>query len=254
MTPISVVVITYNEEANIERCLLSAGDIADEILVVDSFSTDKTEEICKTLNVRFIQHKFEGYIEQKDWAANQANYDHILSLDADEVISEKLKNSILDVKSNWVFDAYSFNRLNYYCGKWIRHSGWYPDRKIRLFNRKTGKWMGENPHDKVELAEGSTQMHIKGDLLHYTYYSVKEHINQTVKFAELSAVAAFKKGKKAGIFSIIVHTIWKFKRNYFFKLGFLDGYYGFVICTITAIGTFFKYVRLRELNHSKKIS
>jgi glycosyltransferase involved in cell wall biosynthesis len=130
MQKISVVIITYNEEKDIGRCLDAVKDVADDIVVVDSFSTDRTEEICKEKGARFVQHKFEGHIQQKNWAITQARYPHVLSLDADEVVSERLQKEILKVKENWQADGYYFNRMTNYCGKWIKHCGWYPDRKI----------------------------------------------------------------------------------------------------------------------------
>src|ERR1035437_3751774 len=132
MIQLSVVIITYNEEYNIARCLESVKTIADDIVVIDSFSTDKTKEICESAGVRFVQHKFEGHIEQKNWAITQAKFPHILSLDADEALDGTLIKSILEVKNNWKYDGYYMNRLTNYCGKWIYHCGWYPDRKLRL--------------------------------------------------------------------------------------------------------------------------
>ena len=140
MPDISAVIITYNEEKNLERCIESVRDIADEIVIVDSFSTDRTKEICKKYELHFIEHKFEGHIQQKNWAITQAKYPHILSLDADEVLSDRLKESIREVKENWTHDGYYFNRLTNYCGKWIRHCGWYPDRKLRLWDSRKGRW------------------------------------------------------------------------------------------------------------------
>jgi glycosyltransferase involved in cell wall biosynthesis len=168
MNKLSVVFITFNEEKNIERSLVSVREIADEIVVVDSFSTDATKEICVNYGVRFIEHEFRGYVEQKNFAASQATYDLVLSLDADEVPDAKLIESISSVKSNWQFDGYFMNRLNNYCGTWIRHGTWYPNRKLRLWNRKKGKWAGFNPHDRFELVDGSSTGYLKGDLLHYS--------------------------------------------------------------------------------------
>jgi len=165
MTPISLVIITYNEERNIARCIESVGELSDEVVVVDSFSTDRTEEICRQYGAKFIQHTFEGHIEQKNYAITQATHPHILSLDADEALSEELKQSIYQVKQNWRYDGYYFNRLTSYCGKWIRHSGWYPDRKLRLFDSRKGRWAGVNPHDRYEPDKGSTIRFLEGDLL-----------------------------------------------------------------------------------------
>ena len=139
MVQISGVIITYNEEEHIEKCLMSLTDVVDEILIVDSFSTDKTQGICEQFNVRFIQHKFEGYIEQKNYALSLATHDYILSLDGDEALSDTLKESILKVKQNWEHDGYYSNRMNNYCGQWIKHSDWYPDRKLRLFKKGSGE-------------------------------------------------------------------------------------------------------------------
>ena len=134
MTKLSVVIITFNEEKNIARCLASIENIADDIVVVDSFSTDKTEQICLKFKVRFIQHKFEGHIQQKNWALQHAKYPHVLSLDADEALDEKLKSQIESIKGNWIADGYTMNRLTNYCGQWIKHCGWYPDKKLNNYD------------------------------------------------------------------------------------------------------------------------
>ena len=134
MTKLSVVIITFNEEKNIARCLDSIESIADDIIVVDSFSTDQTKQICSQFNVRFIQHEFEGHIEQKNWALQQAKYPHVLSLDADEALTEPLQTLVRSIKENWTADGYTMNRLTNYCGQWIKHCGWYPDRKLRQVN------------------------------------------------------------------------------------------------------------------------
>jgi len=247
MPQISAVILTYNEEKNIERCLLSIKDIADDVLVVDSFSTDNTENICKKFNVRFVQHEFEGYIEQKNWAVSQTKFPHILSLDADEVLSDKLKESILEVKNNWKYDGYYFNRLTNYCGKWIKHTSWYPSKKLRLWDSNKGKWEGINPHDIFILERGATQKYLKGDLLHYSYYSIQEHIEQINKFSNIVALAYFKKGTKVNLLKIIIHPLWRIFRDYFLKAGFLEGFYGLVISVNCAHETFLKYVKLRQL-------
>lgn len=246
MTKISVVIITYNEERNIGRCLDSVRDIADDIVVVDSYSTDGTEKICREYGVRFIQHAFEGHIEQKNWAINQAKYPHILSLDADELLSEELRRSILEVKENWKYDGYYFNRLTNYCGKWIRHTSWYPARKLRLWDSRKGRWGGLNPHDRFILFKGASKKYLPGDLLHYSYFSINEHIEQINKFSSIVSRAYYKAGKRATILNIIFSPIWRMFRDYFIKLGFLDGYYGLVISVNSAHETFLKYIKLRD--------
>ncbi|MEF8810761.1 MAG: glycosyltransferase family 2 protein [Bacteroidales bacterium] len=247
MTPISLVIITYNEERNIARCIESVGELADEVVVVDSFSTDRTEEICRQYGAKFIQHAFEGHIQQKNFAVVQATYPFILSLDADEALSDELKESIRKVKQDRKYDGYYFNRLTNYCGKWIRHSGWYPDRKLRLFDTRKGRWKGVNPHDRYELEEGSRLKFLQGDLLHYCFNSIQEHVDQTNKFSEEGAKALFDKGKRSSTLKIIVKSASRFFRNYFIKLGFLDGYYGYIICRMSAFSNFIKYAKLKEL-------
>jgi len=245
---ISVVIITYNEEKNIGRCLDSVREVADEIVVVDSYSTDKTKDICRSMNVKFRQHQFEGHIEQKNYAVFCASYGQILSLDADEVLSEKLKQSILAAKQNWQFDGYSFNRLTNYCGKWIRHSGWYPDTKLRLWDRRKGRWGGVNPHDRVIMDEQIIIAHIAGDLHHYSYHSVKDHVDQINSFSEIAARAAYAAGRNTNLLlDIVFNPLLTFFKKYFLKLGILDGYQGFMIAIHTAYGKFLKYIKLREL-------
>lgn len=250
MIKLSAVIITFNEEKNIGRCLDSLKGIADDIVVVDSFSTDRTEEIAKAKGARFIKHKFEGHIEQKNFAATQAIYPHVLSLDADEALSDNLKESISAVKINWLCDGYYMNRLTNYCGRWITHSGWYPDRKLRLWDSRLGRWNGINPHDKYELNQGTKVGFLKGDILHYSYYSVEEHVRQSAYFSEIAAKAMHKKGKRAGISNLILNPLIKFAKLYFLQLGLLDGYAGFQIAKITARATFDKYKKLRRLSNS----
>ena len=252
MVKISAVIITFNEERNIVRCLESLAGIADEIVVVDSFSTDATVDLCKPSNAIILQHEFEGYMQQKKWACAQAVNDFILSLDADEVLSPELRDSILEVKNNWQSDGYMFNRLTDYKGKWIRHSGWYPDRKLRLWDRCKGDWSGINLHESVKMAEGSKVDTLSGDLLHYSYYSTQQHLNQINKFTEIAAKEGVAKGKNTSMFLIIIKSIWKFKRDYIFKLGFLDGSAGFVVCYLSAHTTFIKYLKMRELKRNGK--
>lgn len=248
MLPLSVVIITFNEERNIARCLASVMDIADEVVVVDSFSTDKTEAICREYKVHFVQHKFEGHIEQKNWAITQATYPHVLSLDADEALDDTLKKSIQEVKKNWIHDGYSMNRLTNYCGKFIRHCGWYPDTKLRLWDSRKGKWGGTNPHDKYELLDTNAATgHLKGNLLHYSFYSIDEHYKQVNYFTDIMSKALYKEGKRASWFKLTINPLAKFLGSYFIRLGFLDGYYGFVVCRISAYATYLKYRKLKAL-------
>ena len=247
MIQVSVAIITFNEERNIERCLQSVQGLADEIVVVDSFSTDKTEAICSHYGVRFIKHAFEGHVEQKNYAVSQCSNNWVLSLDADEALSATLKHSIGIIKQNPNADGYFCNRATHFCGQHIRHCGWYPDPSLRFWNKTKGKWAGNNPHDKYYMNEGSICKHIDGDLLHFSYYSIEEHITQLNKFSTIAACSKFKRKKKSNLFQITVFPTWRFFRDYVIKLGFLDGYYGFVICIDSAHEVFLKYTKLRDL-------
>lgn len=252
MVKLSVVIITFNEERNIARCLASVKGVADEIVVVDSFSTDRTAEICASFGVRFLQHPFTGYIEQKNYALGCAAFDHILSMDADEALSPELEKSILDVKSSWTHEAFTMNRLTNYCGQFIRHGGWYPDRKIRLFKKGKGKWAGENPHDRYVPENPQNTQFLKGDLLHYSYYSIEEHIAQVNKFSSIGARSALAAGKRGSLVAIIFKPFYRFIRDYFLLAGFLDGYKGFLVAVISAHATFLKYTKLRVLQNEKR--
>lgn len=250
MPVISAVVIAYNEEEKIAQCISSLKKVADEIVVVDSFSNDKTAEICAQLGARVIQHAFEGYIEQKNFALTQAKNNFVLSLDADEKLSDELASSILQIKNNMNVDGYSMNRLTNYCGKWICHCGWYPDKKLRLFDKTKGKWGGVNPHDKAEMIAGAKTKHLNGDILHYSFDSEEEFLMQQKRFAEIAAQHMHKLKKPSNFFHINVKPAFKFLRDYFFRLGILDGKQGFVISKISAHAVYLKYAKLRELNRS----
>lgn len=249
---LSAVVITFNEEQNIRRCLSSLAKVADEIIVVDSFSTDGTEKICSEYHCKFIQNPFEGHIQQKNFALKQASNEFILSLDADEELSQGLITSILKAKENWKYDAYYFNRLSSYCGKFFPYGSWYPDQKIRLFDRRIAKWGGTNPHDKIVLSSNN-KTKLKGDLLHYTYRTIDEHIKQVNYFSSVAAKAAYEQGKRFNLSKLIFKPLWRFFRDYFLKLGFLGGYRGLTICLITAVETYLKVIKLWELERAEEI-
>ncbi len=249
---ISVVIITFNEENNIDQCLKAASQVADEIVVLDSFSTDKTEEICKKYNVNFVTRKWEGYTLSKNHANKIAKFDWILSLDADEVLSDVLINSLNELKSNLKENVvYSIKRLPNYCGQWIYHSGWNPDIKIRLFNKTSSYWQGEFIHETIFVPQNHLTTLLKGDCYHYTVHSIQEHINQINKFSELQAIEMFKKGKKANLFHFIVKPFFEFFKSYVIKRGFLDGKYGFIISSLNAFSRFAKYSKLYQLNQNK---
>ena len=320
---ISGSIITYNEEAKLEDCLESMN-FCDEIVIIDSNSTDGTKKIAEKfakkysgkiasagaantkkrktqkdknripgnkIIVKFISKKFIGYGPQKNYATKKCKHDWILSLDADERVSEELKKSILNLKAevtevtnlkstksikiaqtnkneaqnpnshnnpnnadnprerkdiNSLPAAYTVNRLNQYVGSWIHHCGWYPDRRIRFFNKKQGSWSDVQVHELYETK--GTVSHIKGDLLHLSIDSISDHLSNIDRFTTLAAKQSFEKGKKAGIIRIIFQTIFTFIKMYLLKRGFLDGKAGFILSVMSAYYSFIKYTKLYYLN------
>lgn len=250
---LSVVIITFNEERNIEDCLISVLPVADEIIVVDSFSTDKTREICLQYKVCWVQNPFGGHIEQKNYAANLASGHYVLSLDADERLDDTLVSEILKAKTEgFTCNGYRMNRLNNYCGQWITHGEWYPEYKLRIWKKRTGKWGGDNPHDRFELNNGEKGCKMKGNILHYSFRSFSEHIGQMNHFSSIAAKSLFDKGRKPGFFKPFLSGFWAFFNGFILKRGFLDGFYGYVIARNNAMYSFFKYAKLRELHKSQK--
>jgi glycosyltransferase involved in cell wall biosynthesis len=245
---LSVVIITFNEERNIRRCLESVKDIADEIVVIDSFSKDLTKSICHEFGVRLIENPFEGHIQQKNFAIDQATNDWILSLDADEALSEELKTSILHAKATAEYKGYKMNRLTNYCGAWVRHCGWYPDTKVRLVNKPHARWQGINPHDRLDLLNGEKCGFLKGDILHYSYYTREDHYKQIEYFGDIAANELFKNGKRVSVLTVWTKMTAQFIKSYFLKLGFLDGKTGFTISRLSAYATYRKYSKLIALH------
>jgi len=186
MLKLSGVIITYNEERNIERCLESLVGVVDEIVVVDSFSNDNTKAICKKYKVQFIEQEFLGYVEQKNFALQHASFNHIVSLDGDEALSDTLQQSIKAVKTNWTKDGYYCNRYNNFCGQWIKYSDWYPNRKLRVFDKRNAKWKGINPHDNVVLNDSKqTAGFLEGDIFIGPTVHIKRWIRKQIIFPQL---------------------------------------------------------------------
>jgi glycosyltransferase involved in cell wall biosynthesis len=248
MIKLSGVIITFNEATNIKKCLQSLQNVVDEIVVVDSYSTDSTKSICSKYNVTFIEQEFLGYIEQKNFALQQAKFDYIVSLDGDEALSETLQKSILNLKSNWKLNGYYCNRFNNFCGQWIKHSDWYPNKKLRVFDKRKAQWKGINPHDNVILNNAKEKVgHLKGDILHWTYQSYSEFNEKTDYFSTIAAKAYLENKRTAPIWKLIWNPSWAFFKAYFLRLGFLDGLNGLRICYQTGKITYLKYAKLRVL-------
>jgi glycosyltransferase involved in cell wall biosynthesis len=246
MIRISVVIITYNEERNLARCLESVRNIADEIIVVDSSSADQTAAIARRYNATVIDHVFEGYGQQKNFATGQAANDWVLSLDADEALTPELEQSIKEIKTGPAFNVYEIPRVTNYCGKWIRHCGWYPDRQTRLFDRTKGRWQEQKVHEYWKLDnDGGAKGVIKGDLLHYSFTSINEHLKKLEKYSELAARNAVEEGRGTSLIKIMLYPGWRFFVDYFLRLGFLDGFYGYIICKLSAYAAFIKYSKIK---------
>ena len=187
MEKISVVIITFNEEMNIARCIDSVQSIADEILVLDSYSIDQTVAVAESRGAIVKREVFKDFIQQKNKAVELASYNYVLSLDADEALDPALAAAVLQAKQKFTHGAYRMNRCSNYCGKFIWHGSWYPDTKIRLFDKRIAQWGGINPHDKIVLQEDISVQHLPGEILHYSYRTVAEHVAQNNKFSSLAA-------------------------------------------------------------------
>jgi glycosyltransferase involved in cell wall biosynthesis len=245
MNTLSAVIITRDEAANIGRCLESIKEVADEIIVVDSGSTDATKDICQSFNAQFLHRDWSGYGDQKNFGNSMASSEFILSIDADEALSTELKKSILANKTKgFQAHSYSFNRLTNYCGQWIKHGGWYPDRKTRLWKKGLTSWEG-NIHEKLVLEIKDTQ-HLEGDLLHYSYPNMETHIERSIYYARLGASKMYASEKRVSIFKLIFSPAFTFFRKYFLRMGILDGYYGYVIAKNASFYNFYKYALLRS--------
>jgi glycosyltransferase involved in cell wall biosynthesis len=246
---ISATIICMNESEKISRCLTSLLPVADELIVVDSGSTDNTVALAKSLGAKVYHQPFLGHIEQKNYAASLAEHPWILSLDADEALSEQLTHSIMQLKvsGSSTQTAYSMNRLNRIGEQWIRHGGWYPDTKVRLYPFAHAHWGGTNPHDKIITEPRLKRIRLEGDLLHYSYNNIDELYVQQEKFARLAAQAMFKQGKKNRGISPFFPAAIRWLKGFILQAGFLDGLAGWHIARSNFSYTFQKYKQLHEL-------
>lgn len=240
MAKISACIISYNEEDNIEDCLKSLLPVADEIIIVDSNSTDKTVEIAKHYTENIFSHDFEGYGKQKNIAVSKASHDWIISLDCDERLSSELQLSIKHIKNNLDSNSiYSISRKTFYIYRWLNHC-WYPDRKIRLFNKSKTQWLEHDVHESVDTTNLQPVM-LSGDILHYSFNSISDHLKTIDKYTELGANDLIKKEKKISIISPISHAFWIFFKLYVLKRGFLDGFAGLLVSLLSFMHVFIKY-------------
>lgn len=246
---ISATIITFNEERNIARAIESLR-CCDEIVVVDSGSTDRTMEIAEKLGAHVVEAPWPGYSQQKNAASELAANDWILSVDADESLSEALEAEIWQIKkSGPKHDAYTMPRLAQYLGRWILHSGWYPDRKVRLFDRRKAKWVGDYVHESVKV-DGSVG-HLESNLLHFTCDSLSEHLRTLDRYTTLAAEQMIEQKEEVGWPRLVFDPLWTFFRTYFLKLGFLDGVEGLCIAYMAAFYNFVKYAKVRFMRFGR---
>jgi glycosyltransferase involved in cell wall biosynthesis len=247
---LSVCIVAMNEEDRIAECIESA-DFADEWIVIDSHSTDRTCEIAAEHGARVVERDWPGHVEQKNFALDQAAHDWVLCLDADERVSPELRASILAaLERPELPDGFECARRTWYLGRWIRHGGWYPDRKLRLFRRSRGRWGGVNPHDHV-FTEGRVER-LDGDLLHYSYRSLSDHLATIDSFTTIAAREKHARGRRASVLDLVGRPAWKFLRMYLLKCGFLDGLPGLVAAVTGSFYVFLKYAKLRELTAASR--
>lgn len=247
MKDLSVAIITYNEEKNLADCLRSCEAIADEIIVLDSFSTDGTEKIARSFaSVRFEKHAFDGHVEQKNRALALCRNEWVLSIDADERVSPELSAEIAALQPG-DFDGFRIPRLTFHMGRFIRHSGWYPQRKYRLFRRSSARWMGENPHDFIAIDGNGADLN--GDLIHYSFRDLSQQIDTINRFSSIVAFTRYHEGRPFQLVKTLAKPLSKFIEIYLFKQGFRDGFPGFTIAVASAFSTFLKYSKIYELDH-----
>ena len=252
---ITVGIITLNEEANLERCLNSVTELADEILIVDSGSRDGTQEIAHKFKARWENHPWQGYVKQKNYVLDKATHPWILSLDADEALSPELKNELIKIKQtaslqdsfneSKAVSGYSMPRCVCYEGKWIRHGDWYPDRLTRFFLRDKARFVGGKVHERLEL-KGLVHK-LNGEIEHYSFRDAADHFARCLKYARLWAEDRAEKGKKCSIFSPFLHAGFRWLRSFIFRRGFLDGKLGLRISNFAAYEVFLKYSLLLKL-------
>ena len=251
--PLTVVIITRNEAHIISNTLQSLQGLTDDIVIVDSGSTDDTISICKRFNARVIETGWDGYGINKNKGITVAKNDWILNLDADEAIDEEMKITLLELDlqdDNLIFE---FKFKNFFVGKWIRYGEWSGDKHVRLFNRKKIRWNDVAVHESLVLPPGIQTKLLKGNILHYTSRGIDDYISKTIAYAKLNAAKYHRQGKQAGFFKLRLAPGLTFFHHYILRLGFLDGWEGYLIAKTTAWYTFLKYSYLKEMNKRSRL-
>ena len=250
--PLSIVIITYNAERQLEPCLQSV-EFADEIVIVDSGSIDGTEALTRDYSAKFLHQDWLGYGPQKQFAVQQAQYDWVLCVDADERISTQLKQSILDALKKPRYDAYEMPRCNRFMGRWLRFGEGYPDYNLRLFHRGCAHWTQDTVHEHVVLSSSNNQNdkgvgRLKGDLLHESQESLEQYLTKQNRYTSLQAAAMLQRGTRVGIARVVISPLIRFIKFYFLRQGFRDGLPGLVHILMGCYNSFLKYVKLIEIH------
>lgn len=252
---ISACVIAKDEADRIGACLESLA-FCDEIVVLDSGSSDGTPDLCRAAGARVIETDWPGWVAQKNRAVEAATHDWILSLDADERVDAALRGEIEALRDARLAAAsspraYEVTRRVFYLGRWIDHGGWYPEWRIRLFDRRAARWGGIDPHDKVETSAPVERIQ-RGNLEHYTYRSIADHLQQMNRFTDVGAQQLYERGKRGGFWAMLLRPPWRFVHMYLLRRGFLDGKAGFVVAVLHAYAGFLKYAKLWERTRAEK--
>jgi glycosyltransferase involved in cell wall biosynthesis len=243
MIPVSVAIITNNEEENIKGALESVKDFED-IVVVDSFSEDRTVEICKKYTQRVYQHEWQGFAKQKQMAVDYAEKQWVLILDADERVTRELRSEIVEKIENSSVGGFYLPRKNYFLGRWIRYGGWWPDYTLRLFRKDISHVQHREVHEKV-IVDGPLG-YLEKPVEHYTYGTISEFINKTENYSTLAAKELSDKGYTASIASMLVNPFFVFVKMFFLRQGFRDGIHGFILAVLYGFYTFLKYIKVWE--------
>lgn len=246
MTPITAVLITKNEQDKLPQTLQSILGLVDEILIYDSGSTDQTKAIAQAVpNVRWVEGEWLGFGATKNLANSMAKYDWILSLDADEPLSLELKQELLDWKKRGLpaGSVFRLNRLTHYCGAWVYHSGWSPDWHIRLFPKAKAEWTLDHVHEKLQVDAKLKVISLQGRLHHYSFDSLSDHLQRIDRYSEAGAKDVLARGKRVYLHDAVIRGIIRFVRQYVFERGFLDGWRGFAISSLSGFAVYMKYLK-----------
>lgn len=248
---VSACIIAFNEEDRIADCIRSV-DWCDEVLVVDSHSADRTREVAAAEGARVIERDWPGHVAQKEFTIREAAHDWVFCIDADERVSPELRAELVALRDAGFPDraGWRMPRMTFYLGRFIRHGTWYPDRQLRLFDRRRGYWGGHDPHDRVELE--SAPGVLKGDLLHYAYRDLADHMDTIERYTTTMAQGLFDRGRKASALDLLTRPAIRFVRSYLIRAGFLDGWRGFVVAGLAAHYVRVKYTKLRALQRAAR--